>query len=94
MKNAPDAHLGFPAARRVFTLMPSIGRKHMAIGNAVRKTAKKAPRRGQPAKAKPARRLNFQNETWYAAAAARIGAARSNQQARAAETAAPTATAE
>jgi hypothetical protein len=66
----------------------------MATGNAARKMAKKALRRGPPAKAKPARRLNFQNESWYAAAAARIGAARSNQQAPAAEVASPAAAAE
>jgi len=61
----------------------------MATGNAVRKMAKKALRRPPPAKAKPARRLNFQNESWYAAAAARIGAARSNQQAPVSEVASP-----
>ena len=61
----------------------------MATGNAVRKMAKKALRRPPPAKAKPARRLNFQNESWYAAAAARIGAARSNQQRPGSDVASP-----
>jgi hypothetical protein len=80
MTNARDAQLGFPARPGVFTLLESIGSKQMPTGNAARKIAKKAVRRPTPAKAKPARRLNFQNESWYAAAAARIGAARSNQQ--------------
>jgi hypothetical protein len=66
----------------------------MATGNSARKTAKKARRRVSPAKVKPARRLNFQNESWYAAAAARIGAARSNQQAPVLEVASPAAAAE
>ena len=63
----------------------------MATANAVRKMAKKAVRRPPPAKARPARRLNFQNESWYAAAAARIGAARSNQQRPSPEVTSPAA---
>ncbi len=87
MTNAPDAQLGFPAPRRVFTLMTSIGSKTHGNRECSPENGQEGPPRGPPAKAKPARRLNFQNESWYAAAAARIGAARSNQQAPAAEVA-------
>ena len=42
----------------------------------VRKTAEKGPRRAQRGSAKSLRKLNFQNEPWYAEAARRVSAVR------------------
>jgi hypothetical protein len=61
----------------------------MASRDRVRKKAEKGSRSAKRSSVKPIRKLNFQNEPWYAEAARRLSAVRRNSEATLVPVAAP-----
>jgi hypothetical protein len=78
---------GLPKAGKDFYFAAS--GEVITMPSRVRKKAEKGPRNVKRSSAKPLRKLNFQNEPWYAEAARRLSAVRRSSDAALVPVAAP-----